>query len=132
MMNSKIHPCYDVLRDVYQDLVEDYSRKWDDFDKFALSGKEPFILFLQVCQSTESITLSSDFLDVLLVSLKQYLYIKFRFLQSNKSFFTITLPARFDYFSYIIGRYTKSLDVINFPTTTHSFFKGLLDNKGTL
>jgi len=90
------------------------SKKRNDFVKFALSGKEPFILFSKVCQSVES------------VGVMHSLEVNLR----DGTPFSTSLSMPFNYFFYSIGRYTKSLDVINFPTTTHSFFKGLLDNKG--
>ena len=71
-MNSKVRPCHDVLRDVCRDLIKDYDRESKDFEKFVLSGKEPFILFLQSPQSIDSVKLFSNFLDITLVSLNQY------------------------------------------------------------
>jgi len=90
------------------------SKEQSDFVKFALSGKESFILFLKVCQSVESVAL--------LRSLNIELH--------DGTSFSTSLSMPFSYFFYVIGRYVKSLDVVDFPKKIQSLFKGLLDNEG--
>jgi len=91
------------------------SKKQSDFVKFALSGKEPFILFLKISQSVESVKLLPGFLKITL---------------RDRTSFPTTLSMPFSYFFYIIGRYVKSLEVVKFCLTKRPFFKGLLDNEG--